>query len=73
MKDILITIWKWLDGNKSIILLSVANAMQQAMLMDVIAKTNLSQYIVWLLFAISGGTIWQHVQKQINDSNPPVQ
>ena len=31
MKDILITIWKWLDGNKSIILLSVANAMQQAM------------------------------------------
>jgi hypothetical protein len=56
-------VWKWLDGNKSIIVLSLANALQQAILMEVIPKTNVSEYIVWMLFAISGGTIWQHVQK----------
>jgi len=65
-------IMKWLDGNKSIILLSIANALQQAVVMNVIANTAQVQYVVWLLFAISGGAIWQHVQKGYFTTNTPV-
>lgn len=64
MKEILINIWNWLDGSKSIILLGTANAMQQAMLMEVISNSNINQFIVYLLLGLSTGTIFQHIKKQ---------
>jgi hypothetical protein len=56
-------IWKFLDGNKSIICLGTATVLQQAIKYDLINDSKMIQFTIGLTLVLGGGSIWHHAKK----------
>jgi hypothetical protein len=69
MEDIIVKIWQKLDGNKTIICLSVVAIIYKMIELALITNSGWIQLITWLLMGIGTGTGIAHVQKQIADNN----
>lgn len=71
MKDIIVKIWTKLNGNKTIICLSVVAIIYKMIELDLILNSGWTQLITWLFLGIGTGTGIAHVQKQITDAKTP--
>ena len=63
MKDIFMNIWKWLDGNKTIICLGIVTIIQKLIEFQLLSNSNIVQFTSWIFLALGTGALVQHVQK----------
>lgn len=69
MTAIFVKIWQKLDGNKTIICMSVVAIIYKMIELDLIVNTGWVQLITWGMLGIGTGTGIAHVQKQIANNN----
>jgi hypothetical protein len=58
-------IWKYLNGNKTIICAGAIAVIEQAIILDIISETKEINYLLWVLAALGTGSLAQHITKQV--------
>jgi hypothetical protein len=56
-------IWSWLSGNKTIICMTSVAIIQKLIELKLLEKSNIIEFIIWLLIALGTGALVQHIQK----------
>jgi hypothetical protein len=58
----LLKIWKWLDGNKTIICSIIVAVLSQDYIQQFI-EPGLHGFLLWLFIALGTGALFHHIQK----------
>jgi hypothetical protein len=58
-------IWKYLNGNKTIICTIAIAAIQKAIILEIIPETNGIDYLLWVLAVLGTGSLASHISKQV--------
>ena len=56
-------IWKYLNGNKTIICMTCATILQQAIQYNVLSDSNGINFAINILLLLGGGSLAHHVKK----------
>ena len=56
-------IWNFLDGNKTIICLSTATILQQAINTGILSDSKGFQFTIGITLALGGGALGHHIKK----------
>jgi len=63
MKNKVNKLWNYLDGHKTVIFMTAATIMQQAVNYDVINDSKGVNFVIGLTLTLGGGSLAHHVKK----------